>query len=420
MPHGLDQDPTPMFQHLGLALALGLLVGLQRERSGASLAGLRTFPLITVLGTLSATLAGIYGGWLIAAALLAVLGVILIGNLGPARQDDPSLGTTTEFAVLLMFIVGAYLAVGPWIVAVAVGAGVAVLLHLKPELHVLARRLTNEDFKAVMQFVLITCVVLPVVPNRPLIEHLHALNPYEVWLMVVLIVGISLAGYVAYRLFGQSAGVLLAGLLGGAISSTATTAGYSRRTARDPDGTAQAAVVIAIAAVTVFARVLGEMAVVSSRLAWAAAWPVALVLAAGAAPLAVGWLRLRGTAARLPEQANPTELKSALVFAALYGLVNLALAAAREYLHVEGLYLVAMLSGLTDMDAITLSTAQLVEGQRLEPAIGWRLVLTAGIANLVFKAGIVATLAPRTLLARVAGYFLAPLVAAAALIALWP
>ncbi len=244
----MDPETLLLFQNLGISLLLGMLVGLQRERSNALIAGLRTFPLIAVLGTLCAAIDNEIGGngWIVAAGLLAVAASTLVSHSLQFRSGtsaDP--GMTSMVAILLMYGVGAYLVHGERSIAVAVGGGTAVLLQFKPELHGFAKRLGDKDIKAIMTFVLITCVVLPVLPNRtydvPL--PLSILNPFEIWLMVVLMVGISLGGYLIYKFVGSRIGVLLIGILGGSISSTATTASFSRRTRsrgqRGPHGRAR-------------------------------------------------------------------------------------------------------------------------------------------------------------------------------------
>ncbi|HBO44077.1 MAG TPA: MgtC/SapB family protein, partial [Planctomycetaceae bacterium] len=251
--------PTPeLFGQLGISLLLGLLVGLQREHA-AAMAGLRTFPLITLLGSVAAMLGLEFGGWVVAAGWIGVLGILVTAKLLKIKQADFSHGTTTDAAVLLMFGVGALLVVGPMVVAVAIGGGVAVLLQFKPELHDFSRRLGDADLRAIMQFVLITCIILPVLPNKTY-GPLDVLNPREIWLMVVLIVGMSLGGYITYKFLGRNARILLGGFLGGAISSTATTASYSRRAGGDSLGLSAAAVVILIASTVVFGRVLIEIA----------------------------------------------------------------------------------------------------------------------------------------------------------------
>ena len=257
---------TTFFSQLGISLVLGMLVGLQREwTEQRRMAGLRTFPLITVLGTVSAILATQFGGWIVGAGLLAVVAVLVVAKWSQLNHDDTDHGTTTDMAVLLMFAVGALLAIeNMTIVAVAIGAGVAVLLQFKPELHGIVHRLGAADLKGIMQFVLITCIILPVLPNRTY-GPFDVLNPFETWLMVVLIVGMSLGGYITYKFFGQNAGILLGGFLGGAISSTATTVSSSRQARGGQTRPAVAAIVILVASTVVFIRVLIEIAVVVGR-----------------------------------------------------------------------------------------------------------------------------------------------------------
>jgi uncharacterized membrane protein (DUF4010 family) len=415
----------PLFQPLGIALLLGLLVGLQRERTGDPLAGLRTFPLITILGTILAAIdsAQQSGGWVVAAGLVGLMGVLAIGTLHRLKHLETEPGITTEIAALLMFAIGAYLVNGDRLVAVAAGGGVAVLLQFKPELHGLAAKLNDRDLRAIMQFVLISFIILPVVPNRTF-GPFAVLNPFNVWLMVVLIVGISLGGYIAYRFVGPTAGILLGGILGGAISSTATTASYARRVTRDRNSVWIAALVIAIASTVMYVRVLILIGATAPELFAAAAGPIGLVLAASVLAAAIGWLNTRTRNGEMPEMSNPSELRVAVVIALLYGLVLVALAAAKTYLGSQGLYLVAGLSGLTDVDAITLSTARLVgvgaDQGGLDPALGWRLIVVATLTNFAFKAGMVALLGNRQLLARTAALFALPAVVGIAVLWVWP
>lgn len=412
-------EPDELFQQLGLALLLGLLVGIQRERAGSSLAGVRTFPMITVLGAVAAVLAIRFDAWVLAAAFLAVGGVTVLGAFQRQNGNDPEIGTTTEFAVLLMFAVGALTVVGPPIVAVAIGATVAVLLQFKPELHGLVARLGDDDFREIMRFVLLAGIILPVLPNKTY-GPLQVLNPFEIWLMVVLIVGISLTGYVIYKFFGQRAGIVFGGILGGAISSTATTVSYSRRAEQQPALTVLAAAVIAIASAVALARVLLEVVIISPNFLRQAAAPLLLTLVAAVVPLIALWLRPYPSDEPFPEPKNPSELRAALTFGALYAAVIWSLAAVKEYLSGEGMYAVAVLSGLTDMDAITLSTSRLVQTERLAANTGWRLILTAAMSNLIFKAILVAILGQRRLLKRIVAIFILPILVALLLIWFWP
>jgi uncharacterized membrane protein (DUF4010 family) len=408
---------------LGLSLGLGLLVGLQRQRSESSLAGIRTFPLITVFGTIAAALAQTYGGAVLAAGFLALAGVIVTANLlrhrDAERTYDP--GQTTEAALLLMFGVGAYLFAGDASIAVVVAGGVAVLLQLKEPLHRAVAGLGDHDFKAITQFVLIALVILPLLPDRDFGPY-EVLNPRDIWWMVVLIVGLGLCGYLVYKYVGGKTSGLLGGLFGGLVSSTATAAGWSQRAKSAEALVPLAAVAIVLSSSVVFARVLIEVAVVSPQVLLAVAPPIAILMAL---MLALAFLEHRRAAGEeedgeRPELGNPSELRSAIVFALIYALVLMAVAAVTKWLGPRGLYLVALISGMTDMDAITLSTARMMTGGEVEPATGWRVIVTASLANLAFKLGIVGFTAPRALLTRVATRFSVAFAAGLALIFLWP
>lgn len=408
-----------LFIQVGISLVLGLLVGLQRERTESSVAGIRTFPLIAAYGTLCAWLAGTHGGWIIAAGMLALAALLVVGNLARIKTGDVDPGLTTEVAALLLFGVGAYLTIGPMSVAVALGGAIALLLHFKKPLHQFVSRIGETDLKAIMQFALVTLVILPVLPNRAYGPY-EVLNPFEIWLMVVLMVCISLAGYVAFKLCGARTGTLLGGLIGGLISSTATTASFARRSVENAGVAKLAALVIMIASSTVFVRVLIEVAAVAPHHFVQIAPPLVTMLGACAMISAGAFHFTRTQSAELTSPRNPAQLKSALVFGALYAAVILAVAAAKDYLGPAGMFVVAVVSGLTDMDAITLSTAQLTDAGRMDVETCWRVILIASLSNLVFKGGIVALLGGRELLRPIAVLFGIALAAGVAILWRWP
>lgn len=386
---------TTNFTSLAIALGLGLLVGLQRESVASRLAGLRTFPLITMLGVVCGLLSRGQGGWVPAAGLLALAAMIYAGKDADAHSGHLDPGLTTEAAILLMYGVGALLAIGPPEVAIAIGGLTAVLLHFKGELHSAVARLTAGDLRQIMQFALISLVILPVLPDRAYGPY-AVINPRNIWLMVVLIVGIGLVGYISYKFVGERVGLLLSGILGGLISSTATTFSFSRRSTAAGSGFGSAVVVLLSSAV-VFLRLLIEIAAVEKELLVAAIGPLLVMMAFLLLTVALLWLRHRPGTGHLPEPSNPTHLRSALFFAIVYGMILLLVAFARERFGDRGLYLVAALSGLTDVDAITLSTAQLVQLDRLAEGQGWRVIVVAAISNLFFKLGTVLSLGDRHL-----------------------
>lgn len=407
----------------GLALGLGMLIGLQRERSRSrDLAGIRTFALIALFGALAGLASNTIGAWFAVAGLLAVGGLVAAANLNRREPGhSPGPGLTTEIAVLLTYGLGVYLMIGAISIAMALGGATAFLLYAKRVLHGFVARIGAVEFKAMMQFVVIALVILPVLPDASYGPY-GVLNPYEAWLMVVLIVGISLAGYLAYRLVGAGPGMLLGGFLGGLISSTATTVSYARQTRNRPALAAFAAFVIAAASTVVFARLMLEVYVVAPDIAINFLPPLAILFAVGIGFSGIAfYFATHGEVRHAPESGeNPVELTAAISFGVLYVLVLLAVAFARDRFGDSGVYTVALISGLTDVDAITLSTTKMVATEKLSIATGWRTILIAALANLVFKYGAVIVLGGRPLAPRLAPYTAAMLLIGIGLIWLWP
>ena len=407
------------FQTLAISLGLGLLVGTQRERAQSQVAGVRTFALITVLGTLCGMLALSFGPWVVAAGFVGVSIATALGNVVALKNGRADSGITTEIAILLMYGIGAYLVTGNRSIAVALGGSIAVLLYSKPVLHGAVRRLGETDMRVMMQFVLITLVILPALPNETY-GPFNVLNPRDIWWMVVLVVGISLLGYIALKLYGERAGVLIAGLVGGIVSSTATTVSYARRAGREKLPIAIPTIIILLASTVVYARVLTEVAVVAPRVFSQIATPIAILLATSAATAFLLWSRMRKEKVELATPENPTELRAAMIFALIYALVQLGVAAAQHYVGDRGVYAAAAISGLTDMDAITLSTAKLSAQGLLDPAVVWRSILFAAISNLFFKATMVTVLGGAELGRRVALLFGIQVAVALVLLFAWP
>ncbi|SFG37272.1 MgtC/SapB family protein [Pontibacter chinhatensis] len=405
-----------LFQTLAIALGLGLLVGLQRQHDQSQLAGIRTFPLITLFGTLSGFLAQDFGGWILASGLFSLAALMAVANFMRSKTPNFDIGLTTEAAALLMYVVGAYLVLGQTTVAVAVGASVAVLLHLKDTLHGIVAKIGQNDLRAIMQFVVISLVVLPVLPDRTFGPY-QVLNPYNIWLMVVLIVGLGLSGYFAYKVFGQKSGTVLGGILGGLISSTATTVSYARRSKDQHASSMLAALVIFIASTVSFVRIITEVAVVAPGTLPTVAPPLAAVFLLMVILAIMVYLKRDDSHDTMPEQGNPAQLKTALVFGAIYAIVTLAIAFAKDKLGDSGLYFVAVVSGLTDVDAITLSTSRLMQVGNLDTDHGWRLILVAALSNIAFKAGLVGVLGNRSVFGKVALLF--GIVLAGGLLVLW-
>lgn len=380
---------------LGTALGLGLLVGLQREWVQSRMAGIRTFALLTLFGALSGLLSLTFGSWVMLAALIALASLIVVGNLSSGQSKEPDSGLTTEMAMLVMFAVGAITMIGERLIAVMIAGSVMVLLQSKKPLHAMVRRFGEEDLRGIARLVLAGLVILPALPNREM-GYLGVLNPFAIWLIVVLIVGISLAAYLAEKWMSGSKGAALAGILGGLISSTAATASSAHRSriVENSGGITLAAMAM-IASAAAFVRVLVEVAIVAPGQVPELLPPlVAMMFWCGlVAAASHRFAEKRGTHAA--DDHPPSELKNAVILGLLYALVLLIVAATRHHCGSSGLYVAAFLSGLPDMSAITLSTSRLAATGNLETAIAWRMILVGGMANLLFKMGFVIALGSR-------------------------
>ncbi len=408
-----------VYVQFGISLGLGLLVGLQRQWGSPHVAGLRTFAMITVFGTICARLSAEYGGWIVAAGLLAVTMTVIVGAVLKVRAGQIGPGLTTEIAAMVMYGVGAMVVHDNYAPALMVGGGVAVLLQFKDRMIGIVRGFGEADLRAIMQLVLIAMVILPILPDKAYGPY-GVLNPFRIWLIVVLIVGVSVGAFFIFKFFGAKAGTLLGGILGGIISSTATTVGYARRSRGQVESSNLAAVVVMIAATIVFLRLGFEIFLVAPDALAALAWPLAAMTGWMALVTAGMLLAGRGQHTEAPVEGRAAELKVAIVFGVLYAVILFAVAAARQHFGQAGMYSVAALSGLTDMDAITLSTAQLVQVGKIQVDTGWRMILIGAMSNLVFKAGAVALLGSRAMLKRVAIVFALSLAGGLAILLFWP
>ncbi|MDL5514997.1 MgtC/SapB family protein [Arenibacter sp. M-2] len=408
---------------LGIAFGLGLLVGLQREKANSELAGVRTFTLIAILGVLSGFLSRDYQNPFI----LPVLGIALTSLLVAANFikikvfANPDVGQTTEVAALMMFAIGAYLVMGDRVLGIILGASMSVLLYVKERLHNFIDKLQEKDLAAIMTFAGISLVVLPILPNKTYGPY-NVLNPQNIWLMITLIVGLSVLGYFIYKFVGKKLGIISNGVLGGLISSTATTVSYARKTVDTASISKMAAFVITVASAISLARIMVEVGVVIPEKLPHILLPL-MVEFVVMALICVGMfysINKDSKDDKMPEPDNPADFKSALVFGLLYGAILLAVAFANEEFGDDALYVVAIISGLTDVDAITLSLSQLIKSDALNVDTGWKLILLASLSNLVFKGVVAGILGTKQLVKWIALTFGIAIVVGISLIWLWP
>jgi len=381
-------DPT-LWLAIGGGLGIGLLIGLERERNPAGKAGVRTFALVSLLGTLVALLgAYVDSAWLLPAGLLAVTGMLIVAYARVAPTEDP--GTTTVAAAGVAYLLGALAGFGEATLAAALAILVTALLYFKPELESWSAALKREEQVSLLQFLVITFIVLPILPDRTYGPY-GVLNPREIWLMVVLISGVGVASYMAMRVAGERHGTLLTGLLGGLVSSTATTALYARRSNESPALAQVALVVVSLANLVVLVRVAVLAAVVAPGILPRLAPVLGAALAAGLVAVAFLLHRSqRGTQLALPPARNPAEIGMAVRFGALYAFVLLAAAWLQDLVGSHGLYIATALSGVADVDPGVLSALNLYGADRIESATAVSAIAIALLANTLFKLGVLA------------------------------
>ena len=378
---------------LGAALAIGLLIGLQRgwqERDlpeGGRVAGLRTFALTGLLGGVLGALLPRYGAWPLVAGLLGVA-LLLAVSYWQTANAQKNLSATGAIATLLTLVLGAFAASGAIALSFAAAVIAAVLLDLKPTLHGWLRLIQQSELTAALQLLVLSVVILPNLPDQGYGPY-AALNPYELWWAVILIAGLSLSGHFAMRLTGSQRGILWTGLLGGLASSTATTLALSRYARRRPElGRAAAAGSLAACGVMFF-----RMAVLIGAIQPALLRTMGLtLLTSGCVLLLLGLRQWRRTVvqddAGQAADVTPFDLGTALGFGLFLALTAVLVPAAQEWLGRSGLYALSALSGLADVDAIVISLAR-QQGAGALPAAATALALgLAALTNTLVKASI--------------------------------
>jgi uncharacterized membrane protein (DUF4010 family) len=390
--------PREALLSLAVAFAAGVLVGGEREQAHADhqgdFGGIRTFPLIALLGALGALVSDDQG-WVLAAFLLGVIALLVLSRTN-TKDADP--GVTSEVAALVTFALGALAGSSKFLdhssrllLVIGLAAITMALLAVKRPLHGFISRVSRDDVYATAKFVVLALVALPLLPNRAY-GPLEVLNPYKIGLFVVLVAGVGFAGYVAARLVGSGRGLLLVGLIGGIVSSTAVTVTLSGRAKGEAKLVRPATVAIVAACSTMFVRVLVVVGIVDFALLPKLAAPLGAMALAGAG---VAYVTLRGVGGKgkategVPFR-NPFELKSALAFGLLYAVILFIAKAATEYVGPSGLYASAVVSGLADVDAITLSLTELHRGGTSDAVATTGIVLAVATNTLV--KGIIAVL----------------------------
>lgn len=446
--------PSLEISSLALSLGVGLLVGFERERRTDTVAGVRTFGLAGLIGGIAALLGPREGTpWsLLIVTLIAAAAGITGGIVARSRTTDDDrpnddrpneLGLTTAFALVATTLLGGLAVLGHYSTTIAGAGTLFLLLYIRDPLHAVIRRLAPGDVRAIAIFVLLALVVLPVLPDRAL-GPFDAVNPRAAWMLVVLVVALSLAGYIAQTLLGARAGTLATGLLGGLVSSTASTVGAAR-SVRAGGAHANAAAITLLSCGILPLRLM-LLVGVASKGALAMLWP--WLAGIGVATLIAGFISSHVRARRAIDATaattaatsttnsttdahaahgsttlatnppskpqNPTQLSSAFAFAAVFVVIQIVTKATIAYAGAAALLVVAAASGITDMDAIALSVAREFEAGGMDGTLLVRATLVALAVNTLFKLGVARIMGDAKLLRAVLpGLGLALLIAAA-------
>lgn len=383
-----------LFQRLGLALAIGLLMGVERGwqarevTHGGSVAGIRTFALIGLLGGVVGWFGHTLGPIALAAGFLALAAVVVAAHVRRANSGEQNVGVTTQVAEMIAFSLGALAAMGDGAAAAAGGVVATALLGAKDTLHGWLRRLEQLELRAAIKLLLISVVLLPVLPNQGYGPE-EVLNPYRLWLLVVMVAGISFIGYFAIKIAGPRIGSLLTGVFGGLASSTALTVSFSRMGKESPGMQPLLSAGIALANTTMYVRLWLIVFVLNRGIGERLMVPLGSMAAAG---LLATWLLWRSREEEgkpgATAMSNPFELGMAIKFAALLTLVLVASKLLQAWGGSAGLYLLSALAGLADVDAVALSMAQM-GGKSVALTVAATAVTIAAFVNTGVKAALV-------------------------------
>ncbi|MDO8510648.1 MAG: MgtC/SapB family protein [Nanoarchaeota archaeon] len=387
-----------------LALALGALIGLEREyarykKHAHDYAGIRTFPLIALFGALSAFFGEILNPWIL------VMGIFLMGTLIIISYFVLSMkkyhGATSEVAGFLTFFLGVLAYFGEIQLAVLLTVIITIILYSRTMLHQFARHLKKEEMKSTLVFAVIAFVILPFLPNKGYGPY-ELFNPFLTWLMVVLISGISFVGYILMKWFGEK-GIEFTGILGGLASSTAVTLSFAEHSKQQEHLYKVLALGVILANGVMFGRVLLEVLLVNRALFAQLLLPMLVLAAVTGSFSYFVWKRAKPVSESI-ELKSPFALKPALKFAGVFALALAFLTLANVYLSSEGVYLVSFLSGLADADAIALSLSQLA-GTSISLDTARDGIILGVLANTITKGGIAYLFGEKRFRRMIIGFF---------------
>jgi len=390
-----------VFRNLAVALSVGLLVGLERgwqQRdvgAGQRVAGLRTFAIIGVAGGVTGQLSMTMGPIVLGMGLISIASILIAAHVLSSRERG-EYGITSEIAAFTTFLLASMATSGTPALAAAGAVVTATLLGLKPELHRWLERLDRDELIAALKLLMISVLILPLMPDHGM-GPWNTLNPYRLWLLVVLVASISFAGHFAVRVLGQARGILATGVFGGLASSTALTLHFARLSRRTQGLDALLAVGVILAQAMGMPRMIVVAAVASPVLAQTAAAPLALMMVIALLSALLLRLRLDTAHLRAPRKMGPPfRLKDTLRFAVLLIVITVASAAAHHLIGDTGVFVIAAVAAMGDLTAVTLSVAQLTHSGVPTDTAAQALVIAA-MSSVLFKSLLAYTLGGRRL-----------------------
>ncbi|MEW6778047.1 MAG: DUF4010 domain-containing protein [Bdellovibrionota bacterium] len=393
----MDPQPLHEIHELAVAAALGFLVGLERERAKAipgktRVAGVRTLPLISLWGVLAARFAETYTPWILVLSLAGLLAFVGIAYAWELRQKGTSPGLTTSVVVVITFLAGVLVHAGETFAAVVLAVAMTALLAFKPQIHEFAHGLTQEHLLKILEFVVLMAIVLPLLPSKA-VDPLGAIVPREIGLMVTLIAGIGLAGFLLFRFLGARRGLLFAGAMGGLVSSTALVLSFSRQSKESSGAARDFGIAMGLACTIMYARMF--VAGVAANPAFFSLLLVPTGVMFAASFFAFKLVQRTNAPAPPPGDPgvrNPTELSMALKFGVFYSAIKWGASFATERFGGKILYLFAALAGTTDVDAVTLSFSRMAGGV-IDARLAAEGIALAAVVNTLVKLGMVVFLA---------------------------
>lgn len=382
-----EEDLFVIFQKLIIAVLIGALIGLEREHSKPAhektFAGVRTFPLISILGFVAALISSITSFWIYFAIFIGYSSLITTAHVFSAKLGRP--GGTSEISTLLVFVLGSLVYWNFVVLASIIAVIVATFLTLKIQLHHFVGKVSEEDLYATIKLAIITVIILPLLPNEE-IGPLNILNPRMIWLMVIFISGISFIGYIFIKIFGENKGIPITGLMGGLVSSTAVSYSFSKKSRENSALAKNFALGIILASAVMFPRIFVIILVLNSALI-KSVWIPLLLLAL--TNVAVGYIMLNKINHHKSLQEidlkNPFKLKSALLFGLIFAIMIFISKAAQLYLGQNGIYAASAFGGLANIDAIIVSLTQLTYSKLNGNVVSIAVIIVI-ISNSIFKA----------------------------------